>query len=668
MTDIQNVHFDNNVWNACVPLSETDLHNLNRSDAGAIVIKTVTLNPIQGNPQEYKLFDDHSTNNIALHNDGIDSMLQQLQDIKFINKPVFISVHGDRDEVSEMLRRIINADLDTKILIEWNLSCPNVMGRRSAVTQTIPNPEQLIADVKHFRTIWNGSFGVKPMIIFDKLEMTPLYQLEMAPLYNQVDFITAINTIEGVGGRRIHEIAVRVVRKLSTLTNTPIIGCGGVENRDDVNRFLKAGACAVEIGTAFLRHGIDVFMIQHFFTRNHHLRLMLKKHKIYKEGDFLLKNGAQSSIYFDFRRAPSFPNLWEQIIIAALDRIKDIEFDLVCGVPTGAVPLAAIIAHRCRKPLIQCRQTPKTHGIHRLIEGVYKEKQRVLLIEDVITTGKSALCTAKVLAKEGLVVKDLFCLLSRSLDYNLYGICVRSLFQLSEFIDYGIQVCRPMKPGTKRIVRDLHSIIATKNTKVCISIDFEDPNKIIDLLEKVGPYICMVKLHYDIIYETDRLRSKMSELYNKYNFMLFADRKIVDIPSIARKQIDAISDSECVDFITGFLHHGDSMVGYNESMVFLVASMSSTPFGLTDPLYIQRVIQATKHPCVAGLITQEKLCDDVLHLVPGVKLVSGTDGMGQKYRTPEDVKDFADVIIVGRGITEAEDPVEAVKQYRDRMN
>lgn len=677
MTDIGSVHFDNNVWNAPVPLSFQDLKDIKHSDAGAIVMKTVTLHPTQGNPDDYKLFDDHSMNNIALHNGGIDDCLNTLR--KLFNhdapqqrvrrldgttqpekqhKPVFISLYGSSDEVTEMLDRITAAALPTDVLIEWNLSCPNV-------NTYLPSAQQLVKDVLRFRKHWSGKIGVKP-----PMEIDPRL---MEPLFSAVDFITAINSVNGMGGRRIHEKAVHAVNTLARLTETPIIACGGAENRNDINRFLDAGACAVEMGTAYLRHGVEVFARD---ASHSELKDMLRSSGIFTEGDeFKLKSGGMSTMYFDFRLAPSLPDVWEKLILAVLSRIRDIEFDLVCGVPTGGVSLATIIAHRCRKPLIQCRTNAKNHGTEKLVEGVYRSKQRVLLIEDVVTTGTSTLLIARNLMSAGLTVNDVFCLLNRSANYNMSGINFRSLLRIGEFVRPRLRLRKYARTSHRnRGLEQLKSIIRDKNTKVCVSIDWNDPERVLNLLEQIAPYICMVKLHYDLLnVPTEHRLQFMERLYiliQNHNFAVFADRKLVDIPSIVEKQIITLARTYLPTFVTGYLHHGDSLEAYERTKqnVFLVASMSSASFGQADPLYVQRVISSARNnSIVAGVISQEKLDDNLFHLVPGIKLNAGTDGMGQKYRTPEDVKDFADVIIVGRGITEADDPVATVKEYRERI-
>lgn len=650
MTNIGPIYFDNNVWNSCVPVTTEDLHALNDGNSGAVAIKTVTLNPRKGNPNECKLYDDHSTNNISLHNNGIDAVLKQLQTVRW-KKPLFISLHGNRDEMMEMIKRIRNVDLLTHVLIEWNLSCPNISYEKYTV-------DQLVNDMQAYRKIWNGPIGIK-------IGCTWTFKNSVV-LYDHVDFITAINTVDGVGGRRIHKQAVHFVSILRSVTKTPIIGCGGAENKDDVQRFLDAGACAVEMGTAYLKYGCKVFDKD---QDQCNLIKLLKKYKVFQEGDFKLKNGEQSSFYFDFRIVPSIPDLWEKIILQVLHRIREIDFDIVCGVPTGAVPLASIIAHRCRKPLIQHRKTVKDYGTSNSIEGVFEKNQKVLLIEDVITTGSSALVTAEALTKAGLIVNNLFCLMNRSNHFYLSGVYFQSLFRIGD-----ITSNIPSFPITKITnihVCKLRSIIREKKSKVCISIDFNDPDDILNMLDLVGPYICMVKLHYDLIYfnldtSPSTFSKKLATLVKKHNIMVFADRKIVDIPAIAKRQIHSLYNIYPPDFVTGFLHCND-MSGYSESNVFLVASMSSSDFGNTDPLYVQRVMNSTNSKNVAGFISQQKICDGVLHLVPGVSLNGGTDNMGQKYREPEDVKHFADVIIVGRGITKSFDPVVAVNQYRMRM-
>ncbi|VDM56549.1 unnamed protein product [Angiostrongylus costaricensis] len=88
-------------------------------------------------------------------------------------------------------------------------------------------------------------------------------------------------------------------------------------------------------------------------------------------------------------------------------------FDGIVGVPYAALPYATLVSFRCKKPLIIIRKEAKTYGTKKLIEGVYDKGAKVIIIEDVVTTGGSIREVVSTLRAESLVVEDVFCILDR---------------------------------------------------------------------------------------------------------------------------------------------------------------------------------------------------------------------------------------------------------------
>ena len=90
--------------------------------------------------------------------------------------------------------------------------------------------------------------------------------------------------------------------------------------------------------------------------------------------------------------------MWQQV--------GDKQFNHLCGVPYGALPLASGMAVLYQKPMIMTRKETKGHGLSRRIEGVYKAGGITLIIEDVATSGSSIIETVELLLQEGLMVND----------------------------------------------------------------------------------------------------------------------------------------------------------------------------------------------------------------------------------------------------------------------
>lgn len=140
---------------------------------------------------------------------------------------------------------------------------------------------------------------------------------------------------------------------------------------------------------------------------------LLIDHAIVKQGNFTLRSGAQSSLYVDMRRIFGNIDLLKQIATCTLKQLSPDSYDAICGVPYGAVPLATSIALLGNKPLIMMRKEVKKYGTQQRIEGVWHPGDRIILIEDVMTTGQSVLEAAKALQEEGLVVHAIVVIVDR---------------------------------------------------------------------------------------------------------------------------------------------------------------------------------------------------------------------------------------------------------------
>ncbi len=136
-----------------------------------------------------------------------------------------------------------------------------------------------------------------------------------------------------------------------------------------------------------------------------------------KFGIFTLTSGKKSPYYIDLRIVPSFPDVFQRVCNLYLNILqKDLgtkDFNRVAGIPTAGIPFASIIAYRLRKPFLYVRPRMRLHGRERRIEGVIMPGDRVLLVDDLITTGISLIKSATAIRAEGGVVADAIVLLDR---------------------------------------------------------------------------------------------------------------------------------------------------------------------------------------------------------------------------------------------------------------
>ncbi len=133
--------------------------------------------------------------------------------------------------------------------------------------------------------------------------------------------------------------------------------------------------------------------------------LQINAVKLSPQNPFTWASGIKSPIYCDNRITLSFPIVRNLIINGFVEKSKAYEpFDIVAGVATAGIPHGALLADRLEKPFIYVREKAKSHGRQNQIEGLITEGARVLVIEDLISTGGSSLKAVETLREAGCVV------------------------------------------------------------------------------------------------------------------------------------------------------------------------------------------------------------------------------------------------------------------------
>lgn len=136
--------------------------------------------------------------------------------------------------------------------------------------------------------------------------------------------------------------------------------------------------------------------------------------KFKEEGYFTFASGIHSPIYTDLRQTISFPKTRELITQALAKLVTEYYPDttVIAGVATAGIPQAALLAEKLKLPMVYVRSKPKDHGTKSQIEGVIKKKDRVLLIDDLISTGGSVLKAAEAILNAGYQVNGVLSIFS----------------------------------------------------------------------------------------------------------------------------------------------------------------------------------------------------------------------------------------------------------------
>lgn len=233
---------------------------------------------------------------------------------------------------------------------------------------------------------------------------------------------------------------------------------------------------------------------------------------------------------------------------------------------------------------------------------------------------------------------------------------------------------------TNQTAQKLLSLMESKKTNLSVAVDLTSAAEILDLLDKIGSEICLAKTHIDIVtdFSADFV-NKLVALKEKHNFLIFEDRKFADIGNTVQMQyaqgIYHIVD--WADIVNAHTVPGPGIIDGLKEIgepkgrgLILLAEMSSEGNLATGEYTAQTLQMAKDNPdFVIGFITMKKQLDEpnFINFTPGVKLVEGGDDLGQQYNTPAKVigEQGSDVIIVGRGIYGADDPVAEAKKYRE---
>ncbi|EPS43504.1 hypothetical protein H072_2537 [Dactylellina haptotyla CBS 200.50] len=244
------------------------------------------------------------------------------------------------------------------------------------------------------------------------------------------------------------------------------------------------------------------------------------------------------------------------------------------------------------------------------------------------------------------------------------------------------------------LARKLFEIAESKKTNVVVSADLTTSKGLLDIADKLGPYIAVLKTHIDIIDDYQySVVEELKALAAKHNFLIFEDRKFVDIGNTVQKQYHggALQISSWAHIVNCTMLPGEGIVQaltqttegdnfpHKDDRALLILATMTSKGSLATGEYTKLSVECARKYSrfVIGFVASRTLGDietktavldneDFVMFTTGVNIASKGDKLGQQYQTPKSaVETGADFIIAGRGIYAVPDPVETAKQYRE---
>ncbi len=497
----------------------------------------------------------------------------------------------------------------------------------------------------------------------------------------------------------------------------------------------------------------------------------------FKIGNYTLKSGITSPYYLDMRNIISCPSIMENLcnhiytkFLIPITEITPIKNLHICGVPYAGIPMATVLSFKSNIPLLMIRKEPKTYGTKKLIEGLYQKGDKVILLEDVITTGKSLLETIDKIEEEGLEIHGIITIVDRQQGgvklLKEKGYRVDCVFTIDSIIDIGYSLNliddkqieyiknfkteqmttnpplatippsntsnisilnsdnyriqkayhKMVKEKLRRMLggRDLplpipfmsagvselklhpirnrlEAIMKEKKTNLCFAADFTKKQELLEWVNTIGPYICILKTHIDILEDfTPEVITELKRLSKQHNFLIFEDRKFGDIGKTFERQLygGIYKIGDWADIINihgvsaeGMLQYLDASCrdksGDNcRSIGVLIVSEMSSSGNLITPEYTRQTLEIARKYSnqVLGFICQKQFAETYedtrfLYMTPGVKIPESGNSMkvvDQRYRNPGEAieRDGCDIIIVGSGIYSHDDPIKITLVYQ----
>lgn len=185
------------------------------------------------------------------------------------------------------------------------------------------------------------------------------------------------------------------------------------------------------------------------------IALGIYEHNMLQFGEFTYKSGIQAPIYMNLRNMGSHPAFLKKVATVFKTMLEGLEYDLIAGIPYGAIPIMMAVSFAAETPVIFPRKESKEYGMGKDIIGEFQKGQRVVIVDDLVTKGDSKIESLVPFDQAGLVVKDFVVLL----DYQ------KGATELLESKGYSLHAAMSVSEVVE-IVHDAGKIDASQYEKV----------------------------------------------------------------------------------------------------------------------------------------------------------------------------------------------------------
>jgi orotate phosphoribosyltransferase len=148
-------------------------------------------------------------------------------------------------------------------------------------------------------------------------------------------------------------------------------------------------------------------------NKNELIRL-LKDNQVVKYGKFTLSSGKESDYYVDMKRAITDPTILSKVAEIISKKIDEQKIDKIAGPALGAIPIVTAVSIASNIPMLMIRKSKKDYGTSELIEGDLQQGDRVIVLEDVTTTGNSLIKAVKAVLSSGGIVEKAYVIVDRN--------------------------------------------------------------------------------------------------------------------------------------------------------------------------------------------------------------------------------------------------------------